>query len=161
MTTLGVLYTLGYGGISSAEGLRRLIDGTKIEVIFDVRLHKYSYNLAFSHRTDVTVNEAGVDYVYLRDLGNLAYKTGGTQIKDIDAIERVLAELRAGRNVALMCACPKYGDCHREDLAWEAARRLPGLRVVHLIRETNGSATQRIDLRVGPPPETEALPLGL
>ena len=132
---LGDLFSLGYSGLGGADDLRRLLAGTGIDTIVDVRLSQWSRNRAFSSRqTHVTVAEAGLSYVHLPGLGNLAYKSGGIRVRNIEAIETVLAALRAGRNVALMCVCPQPEDCHRLTLCEEAVRRMPDLQIVHLTR---------------------------
>jgi hypothetical protein len=56
----------------------------------------------------------------LRGLGNL------------DQVETVLAELRAGVNVALMYVCASPAVCHRSTVAAEAVEREPALTVVPL-----------------------------
>jgi Protein of unknown function, DUF488 len=128
----GRLFTIGYAGLLGAGGLRERLAGEAIDTIVDVRLHAYSHNRAFSRATRLTIEAAGFRYVHLPDLGNLAYKTGGIAIRNIEAIEEVLDELRAGRSVALFCACPRYQDCHRRELAIEVERRAPGVDVRHL-----------------------------
>ena len=130
--TVATLFTLGYSGLRDADDLRRLVKGTPITTIVDIRLLRWSGNRAFSMLTRQTVEAAGLRYLYVQDLGNLAYRTGGTQIRNIDAIEDVLTRLRAGESLALMCACSRPEDCHRTDVAEEARRRLPGLEVIHL-----------------------------
>jgi uncharacterized protein (DUF488 family) len=126
------LFTFGYQQLRGTDDLRRLLEGTDVETIVDVRLSPWSSNRAFSLDTRATVEAAGCQYVHLKDLGNLAYKTGGVQIRNIEAIETVLELLRAGRSVALFCVCPQPEGCHRAVLVEEALRREPGLRVVHL-----------------------------
>ena len=131
---LGTLYSFGYKGLGGSDDLRRLLEGTDIETIVDVRLSVWSGNRAFSLRTRDTVEGIGLRYVGMRALGNLAYKTGGIQIADIEAIEVVLEYLRTPANVALMCVCALPDHCHRLALCEEAVRRQPDLRVVHLTR---------------------------
>lgn len=132
MTDLGSLYSLGYAGLTGPADLRALLRDTPVDTIVDVRVSPYSSNRAFSMGTRRTVEAAGFAYVAAPALGNVLYRTGGMQIKDIEAIEDVLAYLRAGQSVALLCVCAKPKGCHRSTLAAEAVRRLPGLRVVHL-----------------------------
>ena len=131
---LGTLYSFGYQGLGGSDDLRRMLHGTLFETIVDVRLSVWSGNRAFSVATVRTVGAAGFEYSHLRDLGNLAYRTGGIQIKDIEAIEVVLGRLRAGESVALMCVCALPDECHRLTLCEEAVRRMPDLQVVHLTR---------------------------
>ncbi|MHB8958477.1 MAG: hypothetical protein ACYDAN_02510 [Candidatus Limnocylindrales bacterium] len=134
MTRVGDLFTLGYAGLRGPDDLRRLLEGTPVSTIVDIRLSRWSRNRAFSGLARQTVEAAGLRYLYVPDLGNLAYRTGGIQIKDVDAIEEVLALVDAGEAVGLMCACRQPQGCHRADVADEAARRRPGLQVVHLVR---------------------------
>lgn len=129
-----VLYTLGYAGMRGAGDLRDVVGGTAVTWLVDVRLSAWSGIRAFSSRTSETVEAAGLRYTHLRDLGNLAHGTGGLEIKNMEAVEDVLALVDAGEGVALMCACPTPEGCHRAVVADEAARRRPGLRIVHLKR---------------------------
>ena len=131
--SLGVLCTLGYSGLRGADDLRALLHDTPVDTIVDVRLSPYSGNRAFSTGMRRTVEAAGFAYVHIPDLGNLAYKTGGTQIRNLEAIEAVLMMLRAGQSVALLCVCAQPKDCHRWTLAQAALDREPALRVVHLL----------------------------
>ncbi len=133
MVAAEVLFTLGYAGLRGSDDLRRLVEGTPVTTIVDIRLSPWSGNRAFSARTRQTVEEAGLMYLHLRDLGNLAHRSGGTEIKNIEAIEDVLALVDAGAAAALMCACRRPQGCHRTHVADEAVRRRPGLRVVHLV----------------------------
>lgn len=142
--TLGTLYTFGYSGMRGSPDLRDLLQGTLVETVIDVRLSVWSGNRAFSTATRHTVEDAGLVYVHDKDLGNLAYKTGGIEIKNIEAIEYVLDRLRAGDSVALMCVCPTPRGCHRWTLASAALDREPDLKVVHLSRD--GSPIRHVRL---------------
>jgi uncharacterized protein (DUF488 family) len=137
LTSPGTLYTLGYAGLGGADDLRRLLAGTGIDAIVDVRLSPWSGNRAFSSATRRTVEDAGYRYLHEKGLGNLGYKRGTIEIAEIERIEMILAQLRAGHSVGLICACGEPEDCHRWTLAEEAVRRMPGLRVVHLSRTRN------------------------
>jgi len=53
----------------------------------------------------------------------------GIQIADIAQVETVLAELRTGANVALMCVCSDAATCHRSVIVAEIVRREPTLLV--------------------------------
>ncbi len=135
MTALGSLWTLGYSGMSSAADLAELMQGTGVTTIVDVRLRPFGRTPFGGPRASRdTVEALGIAYRWDQRLGNLDYRTGGIRIKDIEAIEQVLDDLRNGANVALMCVCATPTDCHRLALCEEAARRLPGLKVVHLTR---------------------------
>lgn len=127
------LYSLGYSGLRGADDLRALLHDVPLHTIVDVRLQPFGrapWNGPTATRR--LVEAAGYRYAAAPDLGNLAYRTGGIEIKDIEAIEDVLTYLRAGQSVALLCVCAQPEGCHRWVLAEEAVRREPGLRVVHL-----------------------------
>jgi uncharacterized protein (DUF488 family) len=129
----GVLFTLGYAGLLGPDDLRRMLEWVDVDTIVDVRLQPWGrapFNGPRAARH--TVESVGLRYVHLPDLGNVLYRTGGIQIRNLEAIEAVLDDLRAGRSVALMCACPRPEGCHRSMLAEEAVRREPGLHVVHV-----------------------------
>jgi len=130
---LGDLFSLGYANLHGPDDLRDLLHDTRVDTIFDVRLQPWGrapWN--GPHATRLLVEAAGCHYAAAPALGNLAYRRGGIEIKDIEAIEDVLNALRAGRGVALLCVCANAAGCHRSVLAEEAVRREPGLRVVHL-----------------------------
>jgi uncharacterized protein (DUF488 family) len=133
---LGRLVTFGYAGLGSARDLSRLLADADVDVIYDVRLTRWSGNRAFSTGVRSTVESAGFKYVPCDALGNLRHRSGGIEIKSIEAIQSVLGEIRDGRTVALMCACAEAGQCHRSVLVDEAIRREPRLTVDHLAPAT-------------------------
>ena len=143
MTDLGSLWTLGYHGLTGSADLREILDGTSVGTIVDVRLSPRSGNRAFSTDTRTTVEAAGLQYVHEKGLGNLGYKRGTIEIADVARIETILAILRAGQSVALMCVCPMPDDCHRLVLCEEAVRREPDLQVVHLRAQPRLERRQR------------------
>jgi uncharacterized protein (DUF488 family) len=126
------LFTLGYAGLDGPDDIRRLTSGTPVTTVVDIRLKRWSRIPAFSMATAQTVEAAGFRYVYLPDLGNLAYRTGGMQIRRLDGIVDVLNLMDTGETVALMCACKRPETCHRTFVAHEAVRRRPWLVVDHL-----------------------------
>jgi hypothetical protein len=121
--------------MSSSVDLRRALAATDVKSLVDVRLRVWSGNPAFSMGTRRTVEDAGLAYTHLGALGNLAYKTGGIQIKDISAIGPVVETLRQGYDLVLLCVCPAVRECHRLTLVEEVLRRLPEVRVVHLTKD--------------------------
>lgn len=130
---LGDLFTLGSSGLRGVDDLRSLLAGTGIDTIVDVRLRPWGrppFNGPKASR--LLVEAVGLAYRWDQRLGNLEYKTGGTRIKDIEAIEDVLEDLRAGHSVGLFCVCAEPQDCHRSTVAEVALDREPILRVVHL-----------------------------
>ena len=150
MTDPAALWTFEYSGMTSYLDLAELLEGTGVDKIVDVRLRPFG-RVPFNGPTAarLLVESAGPAYRWDQRLGNLAYRTDGIRIKDIEAIGDVLVELRAGRSVALLCVCPNPIGCHRWTLAEEAVQRMPGLRVVHLFRTGSRAAL---------PPDTTAIP---
>lgn len=132
----GTLYTFGYAGLRDGDDLRELI-GDRAPFIFDVRLHVYSGNRAFSLKTRATVEAAGYQYGHLAGLGNVAYKTGGIELKRPSDIAILVDVLRQG-DVAIMCVCADPAICHRRTVADLARSLLPGLQVVDLQRADVG-----------------------
>jgi hypothetical protein len=130
----GILYTFGYDGITDSVKLRQLIGGHDIAEVVDVRLRNFGKAPFTPWDSRKTVEAVVPGYRHSHKLGNLLYKVGGTQIKDIEAIEEVLDTLRGGYNIALMCVCAKPESCHRWTLVEEALRRMPDLQVIHLTK---------------------------
>jgi uncharacterized protein (DUF488 family) len=129
----GRLYSLGYARLRGVDDLRRLLADTEVDTVVDVRLRPWGRPPFNGPRaTQLLVEAAGFLYIWDQRLGNRGYKSGTIEIADIEAIEDVIAMLRAGQGVAMMCVCADVAECHRQVLADEAARRLPGLRVVNL-----------------------------
>lgn len=132
-TVKGSLYTFGYARFRTKGDLARVLAGYAVDAVVDVRLQPFG-RAPFNgpQATRSLVESVGSAYRWDQRLGNLAYKTGGIRIKNLDAIEDILAMLLEGRSVALLCACAEPEGCHRLALAEEAARRMPGLKVLHL-----------------------------
>lgn len=102
---LGDLFTFGYSGLRRADDLRGLLAGTRIDTIVDVRLRPWGrspFNGPVASR--LLIESVGPVYRSDERLGNLAYRTGGTQIKDMEAIEDVLDDLEPA-TVSPSCAC--------------------------------------------------------
>jgi hypothetical protein len=105
---LGTLYSFGYAAAGDGEGLRALLDG-RVDLVIDVRINRFSGLIPFSTRTQETVERAGYEYLWVQGLGNAGHRRPGPmRLVDPSQTEVVLTELRKGRNVALMCACPGW-----------------------------------------------------
>jgi len=124
----GTLRGFGYAGLRDSADLRNLL-GDEVDVVVDVRINRFSRILAFSTGTEATVEAAGYRYRWLRGLGNAEYKTGGMRLADPAEAEMVLAELRTGRSVAVMCVCSDPTTCHRRLVIDLARKAIPGLEV--------------------------------
>lgn len=128
--TLGSLWTFGYGTVKDYTALHELLDPLGVDRIVDIRLNPSSGLSMWSWPRD-GLTRAGFRYDWLRGLGNLRYRGDGVQIADPTDIRYVLAELRGGQDVALMCACGKVESCHRRVVAELIRAQEPGLRIIH------------------------------
>jgi len=119
----------GYATLDGAQGLRDLL-GDGADLVVDIRINKWSRVPAFSTTTQATVEAAGYEFRWLPGLGNAGHRDGGPmRLMDPSAVDGVVHELRAGRNVALMCVCTSSATCHRW-LVMELARQaIAGLEV--------------------------------
>jgi hypothetical protein len=106
---LGTLYTFGYATVRDGEGLRQLLDDL-VDLVIDVRINRFSGLLPFSTHTQQTVEAVGYAYLWLKGLGNAGHRRPGPmRLADPSQVDVVLDQLRAGRNLAIMCACPTSG----------------------------------------------------
>lgn len=138
--------TIGYEGRSLADLIEELqADG--VDCLVDVRLNPWSRKRGFSKsQLSAALDEFGIEYVHLRELGNpkeirsLYYegriKAGQNKYRKhllsegAEALEEV-AELSRGKSVALLCFERCVDECHRSVIADELARKaLPA--AVHL-----------------------------
>lgn len=53
--------------------MRQLLDDL-VDLVVDVRINRFSGLLAFSKRTQQTVEAAGYDYLWLKGLGNAGHR---------------------------------------------------------------------------------------
>ena len=125
----GTLSGFGYAALRDAADLAKLL-GDDVDLVVDVRINRWSRIPAFSMGAKATVEAAGYDYLWLGGLGNTGHRDGGPmRLADPEQVEVVVDELRAGRNVALMCVCADGRRCHRQLVIELARQRLPGLDV--------------------------------
>jgi uncharacterized protein (DUF488 family) len=130
--TVGTLYTFGYATVRDREGLRLRLDDL-VDLVIDVRINRFSGMLPFSKRTQETVEAAGYEYLWLKGLGNAGHRRPGPMhLADPSQVQVVVDELRAGRSVAIMCACPNIWRCHRRLVSQLAREAIPELEVVNL-----------------------------
>lgn len=129
---LGTLYTFGYATVRDGKGLRARLDD-KVDLVIDVRINRFSGLIPFSTRTQETVERAGYEYLWVQGLGNAGHRRPGPmRLVNPSHVEVVLAELREGRNVALMCACPNIWRCHRRLISQLVREAIPEVEVVNL-----------------------------
>ncbi len=125
------LYTMGYLHGSSKRTLAELI-AVRTPLV-DIRTSPRSKRVEWTQ--EMLVQERGLLYYHLPDLGNDNYLARGSAPIKIHDMDRGLASLEPllstyGR-VCILCACKCVTSCHRLVVAREAQKRF-GVTIVHL-----------------------------
>ena len=125
------LYTMGYLHGSSTRTLVELI-AVRTPLV-DIRTSPRSKRVKWTQ--EMLVQERGLLYYHLPDLGNDNYLARGNASIKIHDMDRGLALLEPllstyGR-ICILCACVSVASCHRLVVACEAERRF-GVSIVHL-----------------------------
>lgn len=142
------LTTIGYEGASMRSFLAAL-RAADVQLLVDVRAVSSSRRPGFS-KTKLAANlaDAGIDYLHLRALGTPAdgraaaragrydelAKVYGEHLATPEAqeqLEDLIAIVRGGRRVCLLCFEADPGHCHRSMVAAAVNEALP-LKIVHL-----------------------------
>jgi uncharacterized protein (DUF488 family) len=145
------LFTIGYTR-KSLEQFIRLLQGSDVDAVIDIRLRNTSQLAGFSKRDDLAfLLREGFDIAYEHrpDLAPTPeildmYKNDADWHGYVHAFRQLLAErdapaavgrqlLQRFRAPCLLCAEPTPEHCHRRLVAEWWAERLTGLEVVHLI----------------------------
>ncbi len=104
------IVSLGYTGLKIGS-LTRLALSRDLLVV-DVRLSPRSRVPVWSQNNLAGV--LGKRYVHLPELGNLNFKGGPIQIKDLKAgVRKLRAALEGHRGAILLCVCEQHATCHR------------------------------------------------
>lgn len=142
------IYSVGYEGLTIDALVSRLrLHG--VSTVADVRLNAISRKKGFSKSAlSKALNEAGIEYLHLRELGNQRDNREG--YSDVDTSEgraararfisgmaesraevalEQLAELAANRKVAVFCYEADQTHCHREQVIEDVQRRITGVVV--------------------------------
>ena len=142
------LFTIGYEG-RTADELPRSVAASGITTVIDVRDLPLSRKRGFSKTAlALLLAGSGVDYVHERGLGNPKplrdhVKAGGDWgwfaqvfrerlVGAGDALDHVLAIMRRGEVVCLLCYEADAKRCHRSLVADALAEKAHGLVVRHL-----------------------------
>jgi uncharacterized protein (DUF488 family) len=146
MTTL---FTIGYEKATPAAVMKELTDA-KIELLVDVRAIAASRRSGFSKRAlSAALEEAGIRYLHLQKLGTPAegrraahsgdlktlWRIYEAQIKQPEAkaaLDELVALVKSGERVALLCYCRNPKACHRDRIVARVKRRT-GAQVENLI----------------------------
>jgi uncharacterized protein (DUF488 family) len=134
------LYTIGYEQAKPAAVLGEL-ERAKIEVVVDTRAVAASRRPGFSKRQlAASLNEAGIDYIHLQKLGTPAEGRAAARSGDTDLLWRIydkhiktreaqaelddlIALIKTGKRIALLCYCRDPKTCHRSRVAANVKKR--------------------------------------
>jgi len=135
------LFTIGYEQAAPAAVLEEL-KKAKIGVVADTRAVAASRRPGFSKRQlAATLDRAGIAYVHLQNLGTPAegrhaarkgnldtlWRVYDKHVKTApaqDALDELLALVKSGKRVALLCYCRNPNACHRNRIAALVKKRM-------------------------------------
>jgi uncharacterized protein (DUF488 family) len=136
------LYTIGYEQAKPAGVLDEL-KRAKIRLLVDTRAVAASRRPGFSKRQlAASLDEIGIDYIHLQKLGTpaegrIAARSGDTgtlwriydkHIRTPGAraeLDELIALIKSGRRVALLCYCRDPKTCHRSRIVANVKKRTP------------------------------------
>lgn len=139
--------TIGYEGAKQEDLISTLVD-TGIEVLIDVRDRAQSRKAGFSKTAlRQAVNEAGLDYIHLRELGDPKEGREAARAGQYEKFRRIYEEVLTGeaaqgaldevlliassKNVCLMCYERVPEHCHRKIISDRIEDTLDA-KVIHL-----------------------------
>jgi uncharacterized protein (DUF488 family) len=135
------LFTIGYEKTKPAAVLDEL-RRAKIDLLVDTRAVAASRRPGFSKRQlAAALDEAGIGYVHLQKLGTPAqgraaarsgdyetlWRIYDKHIKTCDAqaaLDELLALIKSGKRVALLCYCRDPNACHRSHIVANVKKRM-------------------------------------
>ena len=134
------LFTIGYEQATPAAVLRELARA-KVDLLVDTRAVAASRRPGFSKRQlAASLDEAGIAYVHLQKLGTPAEGRAAARSGDLDTLWRVYAKhlatpaakealtelmalIKSGKRVALLCYCRDPNACHRSRIVAAVKKR--------------------------------------
>ena len=135
------LFTIGYERAKPAAVLNEL-KRAKIDLLVDTRAVAASRRPGFSKRQlAAALDEAGIRYVHLQKLGTPAEGRAAARSGDLDtlwrvydkhlktaeargALDELLALIKSGKRVALLCYCRDPNACHRSRIVANVKKRM-------------------------------------
>src|SRR5262249_22758152 len=135
------LYTIGYEQAKPAAVLGEL-KRARIELLVDTRAVAASRRPGFSKRQlAAALDEAAIAYIHLQKLGTPAEGRTAARSGDIDALWRIydkhiktkdaqdalgelVALIKSGQRVALLCYCRDPKTCHRSRVVANVKKRM-------------------------------------
>ena len=143
------LFTIGYQQATQAAVLGELKQA-RVDIVVDTRAVAASRRPGFSKRQlAAALDEAGIGYVHLQKLGTPAEGRQAARAGDTDtlwriydkhiksapaqeALDELLALLKSGKRLALLCYCRDPKTCHRSRIV-AAVKKRRRLKVEDLI----------------------------
>ena len=134
------LFTIGYEQAKPAAVLNEL-ERAKIELLVDTRAVAASRRPGFSKRQlAASLDDAGIGYIHLQKLGTPAEGRAAARNGDTDALWRIydkhiktaeaqaeldelIALVKSGKRVALLCYCRDPKACHRSRIVANVKKR--------------------------------------
>jgi len=141
-TTTRPLYSIGYEQAKPAAVLDEL-KSAKVELLVDTRAVAASRRPGFSKRQlAASLDEIGIGYIHLQKLGTpaegrIAARSGdtGTLWRIYDKhirtpaaraeLDELIALIKSGKRVALLCYCRDPKTCHRSRIVANVKKRTP------------------------------------
>jgi uncharacterized protein (DUF488 family) len=144
----GRIYSVGYEGMTLDALVDRLA-GARVSVLVDVRLNAVSRKPGFSkRRLTEALQDAGIEYVHEKDLGNPqdnreAFRNGDAEAGRSrmramldngggEALAR-LVDLASSKRVAVLCVERDHTRCHRDVITDMALERNPDIDVLQIL----------------------------
>jgi uncharacterized protein (DUF488 family) len=143
------LFTIGYEQAKPATVLDEL-KRAKIDLVVDTRAVAASRRPGFSKKQlAAALDEAGISYIHLQKLGTPAEGRAAARAGDLDtlwriydrhiktraaqdALKELLALIKSGKRIALLCYCRDPKTCHRSRIVANVQKRM-ALKVKDLI----------------------------
>jgi uncharacterized protein (DUF488 family) len=134
------LFTIGYEQAKPASVLGEL-KRAKVDIVVDTRAVAASRRPGFSKRQlAASLDGAGIAYLHLQKLGTPAEGRAAARAGDLaklwriydkhiktrdaqDALDQLVALIKSGRRVALLCYCRDPRSCHRSRIVANVKRR--------------------------------------
>jgi uncharacterized protein (DUF488 family) len=134
------LFTIGYERAKPAAVLGEL-KRAKVDLLVDTRAVAASRRPGFSKRQlTAALDEAGIRYVHLQKLGTPAEGRAAARSGDLDtlwrvydkhlktaeargALDELLALIKSGKRVVLLCYCRDPNACHRSRIVAQVKKR--------------------------------------
>lgn len=135
------LFTIGYEQAKPAAVLDQLTHA-KVQLLVDTRAVAASRRPGFSKRQlAATLDEAGIGYIHLQKLGTPAEGRAAARSGDTDAFWRIydkhiktkaaqdelgelIALIKSGKHIALLCYCRDPKTCHRSRIVANVKKRM-------------------------------------